>query len=114
MPMPKFSSVKLVWDTERGQTKLLMHTPSSKNVVWFDSQMRAVEMEQRVDQHVIQIRLGDFQQLGKIKRPMKLRYTDRKNHIQNTLQITELSDIKMPDQSVFQLSPPPGMSIETL
>ena len=112
--MEQYSSVKLVWDTERGQAKLLMHTPASKNIVWFDSQKRAIEMEQWVDQHVIQLRLGDFQQVGKVERPMKLRYTDREKHIQNTLHITELTEIKLPDKSVFELSPPPGMSIETL
>ena len=114
VPMEQYSSVKLVWDTERGQAKLLMHTPASKNIVWFDSQKRAIEMEQWVDQHVIQLRLGDFQQVGKVERPMKLRYTDREKHIQNTLHITELTEIKLPDKSVFELSPPPGMSIETL
>ena len=114
MPIQQFSSVELVWDTERGQTKLFMHTPTSKNIIWFDSQKRAIEMEQWVDQYVIQLRLGDFQQVGNVERPMKLRYTDREKQIQNTLHITELTDIKMPDKTVFELSPPPGMSIETL
>ena len=114
VPMEQFSSLKLVWDKERGQAKLLMGTPTSKSIVWFDSQRRAVEMEQWVDQHVIQIRLGDFRQVGKVERPMKLRYTDRKTQIQNTLHITELTDIELHDETMFELSPPPGMSIETL
>ena len=114
VPFTTGTPSQVSWDAETNRSTVTLTEGQQITQLWFENGDEVRRVDSKANGKVYRLLLGDYQSVGRQKRPNRLKFEDTTQDFTIEFRLSDLRTLEQIPASSFLLSPPPGAKVRPL